>query len=125
MIKVVIVDDSILILDRLKVMLAEIPSVEVIGEAGDKDEAVKLILECKPDVAILDIRMPGGSGIEVLKIIKDKSPEIMVMMLTNYPYQQYRDKCKQEGCEYFFDKATEMRMLEDVLRNMAKGNVDN
>jgi CheY-like chemotaxis protein len=67
-------------------------------------EAVDFIPKLKPDVVILDVRMPGKNGIDVLKQIKtDESPPI-VIMFTNYPYPQYRDRCLQAGADFFFDK---------------------
>lgn len=87
-----IADDSEEVRNRLNEMLSEIPGVEIIGEAGEGGEAIRDIRERKPDVVIQDIRMPGGSGIDVLQAIKRGDPAPTVIMLTNYPYPQYRKK---------------------------------
>ena len=120
--RVLIADDSTLVRERMNDLLLNVPTVEVVGQAGDKDEALRLIAECKPDVVILDIRMPGGNGIEILKIIKDRYPLCTVIMLTNYPYPQYREKCMREGADYFFDKSTEFKKVAEVLGNMIAEN---
>ena len=120
--RVFIADDSVLVRERLNDLLLNVPTVEVVGQAGNKDEALRLIPDCKPDVVILDIRMPGANGIEVLKIIKTLYPSFVVIMLSNYPYPQYREKCMKEGADYFFDKSTEFKKVAEVLGNMIAEN---
>ena len=116
--KVFIADDSDIVRERLKEMLSEISEVEIIGEAGDGEEAIKGILELHPDVVILDIRMPGGNGIDVLQAIKRGDPAPTVIMLTNYPYPQYRKKCMDLGADYFFDKSNEFEKVVEVLEQL-------
>jgi DNA-binding NarL/FixJ family response regulator len=99
-------------------MLINIADLVVVGEAHNADEAVKAISELKPDVVILDIRLPGPSGIEVLKDIRDKKLPIRVIMLTNYPYPQYRKKCEELGADYFFDKVTEIEKVTEVIEQL-------
>ncbi len=113
--KVAIADDSDLMRDRLKQLLESFDNVEVVGEAKNSIEARKLIDKVKPDVLLLDIRMPGGSGLEVLKDIKEYKINTKIIMLTNYPYPQYKEKCLQLGAEYFLSKAEEFDKLESVL----------
>lgn len=116
--RVFIADDSAPVRERLKTMLWEIQGVEVIGQAGDAVEATKSILELKPDVVILDIRMPGGSGIDTLRDIKRVAPAPRVIMLTNYPYPQYRKRCMDAGADFFFDKSSEFHKVTEVLKQM-------
>ena len=118
MIKVFIADDSSVIRDRLNALLSDLPGVEVIGEAGDAEETLKGIQELNPDVVILDIRMPGGNGIGVLKKIKKNDSCPVVIMLTNYPYLQYRKKCTDLGADYFFDKSTEFERIIEVFNKL-------
>jgi len=118
--KVLIVDDSILLRERLTAMISELPGIEVIGQAESAENAINSIRILKPDVAILDIRMPGGSGFEVLENIKkDKSTPLMIV-LTSYPYPQYRKKCLDSGADYFFDKSTEFQKVIGVLKKFIK-----
>ena len=100
--KVFIADDSKIFRDRLKEMLAELTEIEIIGEAENILETKKRIRKLNPDVVILDIRMPDGSGIDILKHIKKNNQVPAVIILTNYPYPQYRKKCMELGADYFF-----------------------
>ena len=118
--KVLIVDDSKIVCNGLREMLINIADLVVVGEAHNAGEAVKAISELKPDVVILDIRLPGPSGIEVLKDIRDKKLPIRVIMLTNYPYPQYRKKCEELGADYFFDKVTEIEKVTEVIEQLVK-----
>ena len=72
--RVVVVDDSIMVRERLIKMFSEIPSLDIVGEAGNSFEAINIIEEEKPDVVVLDIKMPGDSGVEVLRKVKKKTP---------------------------------------------------
>jgi len=118
--KVFIADDSSFIHERLPGVLNEISGVEVIGEARDGVEALDLILKLNPDVVILDIRMPGKSGIDVLAELKKQKPELKIIMLTNYAYPQFKQKCLELGAAYFFEKSTDFEKLYSVLQEMSK-----
>jgi DNA-binding NarL/FixJ family response regulator len=124
-VKVLIVDDSKIVCNGLRQMLISIADVEVVGEAHNADEAFTAITELKPDVVILDIRLPGKSGIEVLKDIRDEKLPIRVIMLTNYPYPQYRKKCKELEADYFFDKVSEIEEISHVIEELAKNKPEN
>jgi DNA-binding NarL/FixJ family response regulator len=115
---VFIVDDSKAIRKRLAEMLSEINGVKVIGEARNAAEAVKGIRTLKPKVVILDIQMPDGNGIEVLKIIKQEKPTTLVMMMTNHSSAQYREKCLKLGADYFLDKARDFEKLVEIFRDL-------
>jgi len=118
--KVLIVDDSKIVCNGLRQMLINIADVVVVGEAHNTGEAVTAITELKPAVVILDIHLPGPSGIEVLKDIRDKKLPIRVIMLTNYPYPQYRKKCEELGSDYFIDKVTEIEIITEVIEKLVK-----
>jgi DNA-binding NarL/FixJ family response regulator len=116
--KIFIADDSAVVRERLKEMLSEIPEVKIIGQAEDGLQATNLIEELNPDVVVLDIRMPRGNGIDVLEKIKKNNPALIVIMLTNYPYPQYRKKCMKAGADYFFDKSSEFEKVTEVLEKL-------
>lgn len=101
-------------------MLSEIEGIEIIGEARDGIEARDRILELKPDVLVLDIRMPWRSGIDVLHDIKQHDPAIVVIVLTNYPYPQYRKQCMERGADFFFDKSTEFEKVPEVITQLLR-----
>ncbi len=115
---VFLVDDSLVIRQRLKRMLSEVKEVKVIGEAGAAQEATDAILEQKPDVVLLDIHLLGGSGIDVLQNLKKARPAPAVIILTNYPYPQYRQKCLKAGADFFFVKSREFDQVVPALRQL-------
>ncbi len=119
MVKVLVADDSDILRARLVNLLSENPSIEIVGETRDGIGAIILIEKYKPDVIILDIRMPGKTGFDVLKKVKKQKSPPIVIMLTNYPYKQYKEKCQKEGADYFFDKATEFEKIPLVLEELA------
>lgn len=113
-----IADDSKALRERLTAMLSEIEGAEVIGQAGNAAEAVEGISNLKPDVVILDIQMPGGNGIDVLKTIKQESQSPLVLMLTNNASQQYRKKCMELGSDFFLDKSREFESLITIFKGL-------
>ncbi len=113
--KVFIVDDSPVVRERLATLLSDLPSVEIVGQAEIAFEAISATRRLKPDVMLLDISMPGGSGIHVLEMVKKERPAPLVIMLTNFAHEQYRQKCLQLGADYFFDKSTEFEKVLSVL----------
>jgi DNA-binding NarL/FixJ family response regulator len=115
---VFLVDDSPVVRDRLVSMIAELPGVEIIGQADIAFEAIDAIRRLKPGVVVLDISMPGGSGMYVLETIKRERLSPVVIMLTNFAHEQYRKKCLQLGADYFFDKTTEFEKVIEVLREI-------
>jgi DNA-binding NarL/FixJ family response regulator len=119
MTRVYIVDDSKAIRERLKEMLAEVAGIEIIGESEDPTEALVKIRTNRPDAVILDVRLPGINGIELLKRIKGEHPEIRVIMLTNYPYPKYRQQSLAAGADYFFHKATEFDKIPEVMKSLS------
>lgn len=116
--KVFIVDDSALVRERIITMISEHPGIEITGQAENALEGIDSIRKLKPDVVILDIRMPGGNGIEVLKNIKKNSSGPTIIILTNYPYPQYRKKCMEAGADFFFDKSTEFNKIIEVIKKL-------
>lgn len=116
--KVFIVDDSAVLRERVIEMLSELPGIEIIGHAQNVPDALSAIKKLNPDVVILDIRIPGGNGMDVLQDIKQKKGAPMVIILTNYPYPQYRKKCLGLGADYFFDKSTEFEKVTELFKRL-------
>lgn len=116
--KVFLVDDSLVIRQRLKRMLADVQGVQVTGEAGDAQQAMDAILEQKPDVVLLDIHLLNGSGMDILQTLKKATPAPAVIVLTNYPYPQYRQKCTEAGADFFFVKSTEFDQVVPALKQL-------
>ena len=119
-ISVFIADDSDVIRERLVELLSGVAGVVVVGVAADVPAARSGIEQTNPDVAILDIRMPGGSGIDVLRSVKRGGARPpAVIMYTNYGLPQYRKACADAGADFFFDKSTESHKLADAIRTLA------
>jgi DNA-binding NarL/FixJ family response regulator len=125
--KVFIADDSLVVREHLVTMFNELAGVEIVGQAENVAEAISAIRRLQPDVVILDIRMPGGSGIDVLENIKQDKAAPMVIILTNYPYPGYRQKCLDAGADFFLDKSTEFdqipKMFERLQQDSESGRV--
>jgi len=118
--KVIIADDSSTIRACVQDMLADLSGVDVVGEADDAPGAIQLVQDLSPDVAVLDISMPGGGGLEVLKQLQQRENPPVSIMLTNFPYPEYRQKCMEAGAEFFFDKSSEFDKVPMVLRVLAQ-----
>jgi len=110
-----LVEDSDLIRERLYAMLGGLPGVEVVGHAATAADAIAALLRLKPDVAVLDIKLKAGTGIEVLRAIKHSMPALDVIVLTNYATEEYRKRCLEAGAEYFLDKTNEFDQLPSIL----------
>ncbi len=131
--KVFIVENSASLQERLGRLLSDLGGVRIVGYAATASDAVEKIRETSPAVVILDIRLDQGTGFEVLEKVKLPRQGPIVIVLTNYPYPQYRDKCLGAGADYFFDKSTELDAVLGVLntlrekksspRNRSAGNV--
>lgn len=118
--RVLIADDSRAVLERLADLLGEVPGVQLAGKAKDGAEAIHSIVKTSPDVVILDLQMPGSSGLEVLRTIRRSHPSMCVLICTNYPYAQYREECIAAGANYFLDKSAEFERIPEILRELTK-----
>ena len=118
---VFITDDSAIVRERLVAMVSALPGITVVGQAQDGLEAVDAIRRTRPDVVILDIRMPGRNGIDVLHRLKKTQPAPKVIMLTNYAHRQYREKCEAAGADFFFDKSAEFDQIPQALEQVRHG----
>lgn len=112
---VLVVDDSDAIRSRLCALLAESPGLRVLGSARDGIEAVRAFERLRPDAVVLDIQLPGLSGLEVLQRIKGMAPRCIVVMLTNLQHGPYREISRNLGANAFFHKATEFQFVAGFL----------
>lgn len=118
--KILVVDDSRIIRDRLVNLLDVIKGVCVVEQAEDAESALLAYHKLRPEVLILDIRMRGANGIEVLKQVKSEQLAPYVIMLTNFPYPQYKKKCFEEGADYFLDKSTEFDEINIIISSLVR-----
>jgi DNA-binding NarL/FixJ family response regulator len=117
--RVLIADDSPLVVDRVTALLSEVGGIEIVGQSGTAPTTAEAIRCLSPDVVILDIRMPGGSGIDVLEGIVREHLKTTAIVLTNHGTAQYRKKCLESGARFFLDKSTDFEKLTDALRALS------
>ena len=115
-VNILVVDDSAVVRSMIirTLRLAGIPVGEV-HQAGNGRDAWEAVRFLKPDTVILDIRMPGSSGITLLKQIKARYPEMNVIMLTNFDYAQYRRQCRLLGADHFLNKTLESETIVETI----------
>src|SRR5438132_759011 len=120
--RVFITDDSKIVVERLADLLKDVAGVEIVGQAGNALEAILSIQQTNPDAVILDLQMPGGSGLDVLRAIRRGHPGLKVLICTNFPYPQYRDQCIAAGANYFLDKSAEFDKIPVIFRQLIRSS---
>ncbi|MBF1166125.1 MAG: response regulator transcription factor [Dechloromonas agitata] len=120
-IRVLLVDDHTLFRSGIKSLLQRTDDFEVVGEAGDGLEGIKRVRSLKPDVALLDLHMPGISGLEAVKVISEEMPDVNVLMLTvSEDAQDLMEALRAGACGYLL-KNIETDTLVDAIRKAAQG----
>jgi DNA-binding NarL/FixJ family response regulator len=121
--KVFVVEDSAAVRERLIEMIREIEDIEVVGEASTYDTAVNGIMNTRPDVAVLDIKLAddGGSGIDVLIQVRKGLPAMKAIVLSNYATPQHIKASADAGAEYFLDKSADFERITEILEQMKRG----
>jgi len=112
---VLIVDDSILIMERMIPIMEEIENISFVVHAATYQEGLEVLSRLTPDVVLLDINLPDKSGIELLRLIRERHLETAVLMISNNADIYYRTVCKKLGASHFLDKSTDIDMLPAVL----------
>jgi DNA-binding NarL/FixJ family response regulator len=122
--KILIADDSSLLRDRIKSLLQNIDNNSIVYEAENGSDALNIIRHKQPDLAILDIRMPGLTGIEVLKKIRELKMKVKICILTNYAYPIYKRRCIEAGADFFLRKTEDFEEIEIIVNDMLLENVN-
>ncbi len=116
--KVLLADDSELILERLKEMLSSYKMIDIVGSLKNGTDTLDALRTLKPDLAIVDIKMPGLSGLEVLQRIRKEDKTIKIIILTFYSSDYYRSIALKAGADYFFNKVDEFQEVALVVAGM-------
>ena len=116
--KVLLTDDSQLILDRLQEMLGCINGVEIVGSYKNGTEALDAIKTLNPDLAIVDINMPGLTGLQVLSATKKENHKTKFMILTFYASNNYRKAAFKLGADYFLSKIDDFEKVAEVVTEL-------
>jgi DNA-binding NarL/FixJ family response regulator len=111
---VFLVEDAIPIRERLRITVEE-AGAHVVGEAATEADAVLGLRETQPDVAVVDLRLAEGNGVEVVRNIKQSNPETVVVVMTNYSDDQYRQTCQDLGAEFFLDKTVDFERFAELM----------
>ena len=121
MIKIVIADDHPVVRAGLKQILADATDIEVVGEAGDGHEVIKLIREGGVDVVLLDITMPGLMGLDALKQMSVENPKLPILVLSMHPEEQYAVRVLKAGASGYLTKAAAPDQLIGAIRKVYRG----
>ncbi|HWI84363.1 response regulator transcription factor [Ramlibacter sp.] len=121
MIKIGIVDDHAIVRAGLKQFLSEMVDMRVVGEASTGREAIDLVRTTEMDVIIMDLSMPGQSGIDALAMIRAKAPDVGILILSGYPEEQYAVNLIRQGASGYLNKECEPMEIVNAIRTIALG----
>ena len=121
MIKVMIADDQELIRESLGIVLGANADMEVTGMVGDGHQVLEMIKKDKPDVILMDIRMPGMDGVECTRQVKEKYPDIFIFVLTTFDDDEYVYGALKYGASGYLLKGISMKDLAEAIRTVVSG----
>jgi DNA-binding NarL/FixJ family response regulator len=113
-----VADDSNPVRNRVVALLNATADLEVVGQAAEAEGTIAGVRATHPDVLVLDLRMPGRSGLEVLRDLRAQAAAPKIIVMTNYPYEQYRQRCLEAGASYFFDKSSEFELIPAAVAQL-------
>ncbi|MDP3679390.1 MAG: response regulator transcription factor [Flavobacterium sp.] len=120
-IRVVLADDHVFVRDGIKSLLENEANIEVVGEATDGLEALKIVESCKPDLLILDIRMPNMTGIEVVEKLRSQNNLVKIVMLSMHESEEYVLKSIKAGADGYLLKGSSKEEFLKALQTIANG----
>jgi len=121
MIRVILCDDHALIRRGIRDTLSDATDIQVVGEAGDYPELRTLLRSQACDVLVLDINMPGRSGLDVLHVLKDEGSTLKVLVVSMYPEDQYAIRALRAGASGYVNKGGDPQQLVAAVRTVAQG----
>ncbi len=121
MIEVILCDDHALIRRGIRNTLAEAVDIRVVGEAGEYGELRSLMRGTRCDVLVLDINMPGRSGLDVLQVLKDEGNPVKVLVVSMFPEDQYAIRALRGGAYGYVNKAGDPQIIVQAVRTVAQG----
>lgn len=114
---IMLVDDSQLVIKKLSEILMEVNCVNSLTQANSYIQAASILSNTPMDVVLMDIKIPGKNGIELLGFIKQNYPSVITIMFTNQVSQSYQSLCKSIGCDHFVDKSREFESIAGLLES--------
>lgn len=121
MIRIVIADDHAILREGLKQIVAHAEGIVVVAEAADGLEVMQRVRECDFDVLLLDLSMPGRSGLEVIKLVKAERPNLSILVLSMHQELQYAVRAIRSGARGYMTKETAPAQLVQAIRKIAAG----
>lgn len=121
MIKLLIADDHAVVREGVKQIVQDSRDIVVVSEAGNGQEVLKIIEEQEIDVVLLDISMPGRSGLDIMKQLKKLKPELHILILTMHPEEQYAIRAFKAGASGYLNKKSVPDELLTAIRKVSKG----
>jgi two-component system invasion response regulator UvrY len=121
MIKILVVDDHTIVREGLKKILVDTPDMVVAGEATNGEEVIKKVGNNDYDLVLLDISLPGRSGLDVLKQLKCTKPKVPILILSIHPEEQYALRSLRAGAAGYLTKQNSSDELIDAIRRVARG----
>ncbi len=122
-IRLLLVDDHEIVRAGLRMLFLAEPDMTIVGEAGSGHDALRLVRELKPDVVLMDVAMPGMTGIEATRQIKEANPDTAVLALTMYEDEQYFFEMIHAGAAGYIPKRAAPDDLVSAIRVVSQGNV--
>lgn len=121
MIRIALADDHLIVRRGLRQLLDEEVDFQVVAEAADGSETLKLVDETEFDVLVLDMSMPGRSGIELIKLINTRHPKLPILILTMHQEEQYAVRAMKAGAKGYLTKESAPEQLVSAIRKVAGG----
>jgi len=120
-IRILLVDDHMVVRSGLSTVLAVYDDLQLVGEAGDGEEAIRLCERLQPDVVLMDLLMPKMDGVSATKIIKERWPRIQVIALTSFKEKEYVEGALKAGANGYLLKNVSAEELVNAVRRAAAG----
>lgn len=120
--RLLLVDDHPVVRDGLRANLVDEPALEVVGEAGSGEEALALVEELQPDVILMDVRLPGLSGLETTRRLAESHPQIRVVMLTIFDEPAYFAEALRAGASGYLLKDSPPELIVWAVQAAARGS---
>lgn len=121
--QLLIADDHAIIRDGLRKIIADTPDLEVAGEASQGNAALEMVRSRPWDMVILDLSMPGRSGVELIKLIRADCPKLPILIFSMHPEEQYAVRAIRAGASGYLSKESNSELLLPAIRKVAAGGV--
>jgi len=121
--RILIVDDHPLVRSGLRVLIDDEPDLQVCGEAADADEAIRVLDARKPDLVIIDLSLKGSSGLELIKRIKSRAPDVKMLVSSMHDESLYAERVLNAGALGYINKQEAMEKVIEAIRGILQGRV--